>query len=97
MISRLDLGPVQLRPDGRRRFRVLQGMDAHVQQGLFRRCTAERLQKERAFASGFLRDHHGALLRKDVALVLSVGQTADIRAGDGFSISQVDADMVIVF
>ena len=96
-VSRLDFGPIQLCADRRRSFWIFQRTDASLQQ---RRCpcrVAERFQKECAFASGLLRDDHRPLLRKNIALVPPVGQTADVRAGDGLVSAQIDADMIVVF
>ena len=96
-VSRLDLRPVQLRPNGCGGLRGLQCVDADVQQRLGLRRVAERLQEECAFACRLLRDDHRAFFRKDIALILAVGQTADIRAGDRLVIAHVDTDMVIGF
>jgi len=72
-------------------------MDADLQQRFFLCCAAKCFQKECAFASGLLGNDNRPLLRKNIALILAIGQTADIRTGNELIFTQIDADAVVVF
>ena len=96
-VSRFDFGPIQLCTDRRRGFGTFQRMDTDVQQRIFLCRVAERFQKERTFVSGFLWNDHRPLLCKNAALVLTVNQTADVRAVDGLTSAQIDTDTAVIF
>ena len=102
-ISRLDFHSVEFFADFFYRFRRFQCTYTGPKPRLCLRCTAECFQKKTTLGWQFailcccIRHNNRTFLNKNITFISALRKASNIRTQYRFLISQIDADMIIVF